>query len=123
MGDDADDSERGSDADDSAGKTDADDSAGGIDAETLRERMEPLEPYTTGELANLFDAPRERVRELLESLRERDVRKKESEPNRLIWIREPPANECPACGHRFEVKVLHPVLASIRFCPRCGYRL
>ena len=94
-----------------------------LDEETLHERLDPLEPYTTGELAGLFDAPRTRVRELLESLRQRDVRKKEPEPDRVIWIREPPANECPACRHRFEVKVLHPVLASIRFCPRCGYRL
>lgn len=101
----------------------ADDDAD-VDAETVYERMDPFEPYTTGEIAALFGVPRRVAREALEALLGRaDLRKKEPEANRAIWIREPPVNECPACGYRFEVKVLHPVLSSVRFCPRCGQDL
>jgi hypothetical protein len=31
----------------------------------IYEEMEVLEPYTAGELASLFDAPKERIRALL----------------------------------------------------------
>jgi DNA-binding MarR family transcriptional regulator len=50
--------------------------------------MEPLEPYTTGELADNLGWPRRTVYELLTTLEERDeVRKKKPEPRRAIWIR------------------------------------
>lgn len=50
--------------------------------------MEPLEPYTTGELADNLGWPRRTVYELLSTLEERgDVRKKKPEPRRAIWIR------------------------------------
>ena len=50
--------------------------------------MEPLEPYTTGELADNLGWPRRTVYELLATLEERgDVRKKKPEPRRAIWIR------------------------------------
>ena len=50
--------------------------------------MEPLEPYTTGELADNLGWPRRTVYELLTALEERgDVRKKKPEPRRAIWIR------------------------------------
>lgn len=52
------------------------------------EAMEPLEPYTTGELADKLDWPRRTVYELLTTLEEQeDVRKKKPEPRRAIWIR------------------------------------
>lgn len=93
-------------------------------SEDVYEEMEPLEPYTTGELASLFSAPRDLVGRLLDKLAgEHRIRKKEPEPSRRIWIREPPANTCPDCGRTFEVKFQHPVLGSPRFCPRCGSKL
>ena len=50
--------------------------------------MEPLEPYTTGELADNLGWPRRTVYELLATLEERgDVRRKKPEPRRAIWIR------------------------------------
>ncbi len=86
--------------------------------------MAPLEPYTTGELARVLDAPRRLVRQLLDALAdEEQIRKKTPEPDRTIWIREPPARTCPGCGRTFEIKFLHPVLSSARFCPRCGAQL
>lgn len=88
------------------------------------EAMDPLEPYTTGELAKKFRASKRLIWSLLNTLAGTDkVRKKEPEPNRRIWIREPPAHKCPNCGYEFQVKVLHPVLSSIRLCPRCGTQI
>lgn len=88
------------------------------------EAMEPLEPYTAGELAAALDAPRRRVRALLDRLAGDDrIRKKEPEPERAIWIREPPKHECPKCGGEFEVRYFHPVFQSVQFCPECGTRL
>lgn len=50
--------------------------------------MEPLEPYTTGELAGTLGWPRRTLYDLLTTLEERDaVRKKKPEPRRAIWIR------------------------------------
>ncbi|MEF8827174.1 MAG: hypothetical protein V5A27_12675 [Halapricum sp.] len=50
--------------------------------------MDPLEPYTTGELADPLGWPRRTLFDLLTSLEERDeVPKKKSEPRRAIWIR------------------------------------
>lgn len=90
----------------------------------IYEEMAVLEPYTTGELASSFDLPKRRVRSLLERLRNGDkIRKKEPEPERAIWIREPPAHECSACEYRYEVKFLHPIFSAVQFCPRCGTRL
>mgnify|MGYP000212267376 FL=1 len=86
--------------------------------------MAPLEPYTTGELATRLDAPKRLVRELLNRLAgEEKVRKKEPEPQRVIWIREPPKHECPGCGGGFEVKYVHPVFQAVQFCPKCGTQL
>ncbi|WP_335999398.1 hypothetical protein [Halorientalis halophila] len=90
----------------------------------VQDAMAPLEPYTTGELARVLDAPRRLVRQLLDALAdEEQIRKKTPEPDRTIWIREPPARTCPGCGRTFEIKFLHPVLSSARFCPRCGAQL
>lgn len=93
-------------------------------AEAVYGEMAVLEPYTTGELASSFDAPRRRIRTLLKRLADAGrVRRKDPEPDSVIWIREPPAHECDACGYRYEVKFLHPVLAAVRYCPRCGSKL
>jgi len=49
--------------------------------------MEPLEPYTTGELADDLGWPRRTAYELPTTLEERDDVRKKSEPRRAIWIR------------------------------------
>lgn len=108
--------------------TDPDDGRSGDRSDTspedIYETMDPLEPYTTGELADILGIPRRVVRRLLDALNQEDkIRKKEPEPDRIIWIREAPVHECPECGHEFEIKFLHPVLAPVGFCPRCGTRL
>lgn len=88
------------------------------------EAMEPLEPYTTRELATLLGAPRRLVRSLLDALvADEAVRRKSAGRGRAIWIRDPPTHECPDCGYAFQVKFLHPVLSSVRLCPRCGRQL
>lgn len=92
--------------------------------EQVYETMEPLEPYTTGELASILDTPRQVVRKLLDALAgEEKIRKKESEPKRVIWIREPPKHECPQCRREFEVKYFHPIFQAVQFCPKCGTQL
>lgn len=94
------------------------------DPEQVYETMEPLEPYTTGELASILDVPRQVVRNLLDALAgEERIRKKEPEPERVIWIREPPKHECPKCGRAFEVKYFHPIFQAVQFCPKCGTQL
>lgn len=99
--------------------TDAD-----VSPEDVYEEMEPFEPYTTGELAAVLDIPKRLARSLLDTLTAAgQIRSKEPEPERLIWVREPPKHECPACGHAFEIKYFHPVLQSVQFCPRCGAQL
>jgi hypothetical protein len=86
--------------------------------------MEILEPYTAGELASIFDAPKQRIRDLLERLADSgEIRKKEPEPKRAIWIREAPVHECSDCGYKYEVKFLHPVLSAVQSCPRSGNQL
>lgn len=60
----------------------------GITVEDVFNAMEPLEPYTTGELANMLGAPRRTVFNYLEALAEQErIRKKKPEPKRAIWIR------------------------------------
>jgi predicted Zn-ribbon and HTH transcriptional regulator len=95
-----------------------------LSTDDVYEVMEPLEPYTTGELAKRLRASKGLVWSLLNKLVGEDkVRKKEPEPNLRIWIRESPAYECPDCGYEFQIKVLHPVLTSVRRCPRCGTQI
>jgi response regulator of citrate/malate metabolism len=58
--------------------------------------MDPLEPYTTRELADALNIPRRSAYEFLEKLAEQgQIRKKKPEPRRAIWIR-PPEAEAPA---------------------------
>lgn len=60
----------------------------GLTTDDVFERMDPLEPYTTGELAEVLDAPRRSVYNYLEQLAEEGrIRKKKPEPRRAIWIR------------------------------------
>jgi predicted transcriptional regulator len=60
----------------------------GLIPKDVLEEMEPLEPYTTGELADQLDAPRRTVYNYLEELAEKNkIRKKKPEPRRAIWIR------------------------------------
>lgn len=95
-----------------------------LSSEAVYEAMEPLEPYTTGELASALDVPRRLARRLLDRLADEEtIRKKEPEPERVIWIREPPKHVCPNCGGEFEVRYFHPVFQAVQFCPKCGTRL
>lgn len=60
----------------------------GVSKDDVYEAMKPLEPYTTGELAEMVDAPRRTVFNYLEQLaEEHTIRKKKPEPRRAIWIR------------------------------------
>jgi Fic family protein len=60
----------------------------GLIPKDVLEEMEPLEPYTTGELADQLGAPRRTVYNYLEELAEENkIRKKKPEPRRAIWIR------------------------------------
>lgn len=100
------------------------DSEDDLGPDAVYEEMEVLEPYTSGELASRFDVAKQLVRRLLEGLSESGkIRKKEPEPDRAVWIRDAPINECPECGYTYEVKFLHPTLSSVRFCPQCGTQL
>ena len=50
--------------------------------------MDPLEPYTTRELADTLGMPRRSAYEYLEELADTgQIRKKKPEPRRAIWIR------------------------------------
>lgn len=52
------------------------------------ETMDPLEPYTTRELADALAMPRRSAYEHLEELADAGkIRKKKPEPRRAIWIR------------------------------------
>jgi len=96
---------------------------GDPDPEDVYGAMDPLEPYTTGEVARLLDIPRTLARELLTALGEAGKIRVKRPDERPIWIREPPAHTCRSCGREFEVKYLHAVLSSVQFCPRCGTEL
>jgi hypothetical protein len=92
-----------------------------LSADEIYHEMEVLEPYTAGELASYFAAPKDRVRKLLQRLSNSGkLRKKEPEPKQAIWIREAPIHECANCGYKYEVKFLHPVLSAVQFSPQCG---
>lgn len=53
----------------------------------LLDAMEPMEPYTTGEIARQVDIPRRTAYHYLEQLRELDrIVKKKPEPRLAIWI-------------------------------------
>lgn len=61
---------------------------GEADPDEVFGRMQPLEPYTTGELADLLDIPRRTAYKYLEELaNDGRIRKKKPEPRRAIWIR------------------------------------
>ena len=50
--------------------------------------MDPLEPYTSGEIADKAEIPRRTAYEFLNELSDAGkVRKKKPEPRRVIWIR------------------------------------
>lgn len=95
-----------------------------IDADQVYDSMDPLEPYTTGELASLLDAPKQFVRKLLDTLAgDEKIRKKQPEPDRTIWVRKAPKHGCPQCGREFEVTYAHPVFQAVQYCPKCGAKL
>lgn len=52
-------------------------------------QMEPLEPYTTGELVDATEWPRRSVFHALDNLADRGlIRKKKPNPTSAIWIRK-----------------------------------
>ena len=109
-----------------SGKDDSDEpDMTALSVNSLSEKMEPLEPHTTDELAEKLDAERGIVRKLLDKLnRDGKVKKKKkTKSNPTIWVREPPVNRCSKCDRKFEIKYMHPVFSSAQFCPRCGNRL
>ena len=58
------------------------------DPSDVFEAMDPLEPYTSGELADVMGWPRRTVYEALQTLSEDGlIRKKKPEPRRAIWIK------------------------------------
>ncbi|MFB6096728.1 MAG: hypothetical protein ABEJ74_05015 [Haloferacaceae archaeon] len=100
--------------------------SGSVTPESAAQAMAPLEPYTTREVASLLEVPRRVARRLLDALYEGDeVEKKppHEDGGRTIWIRPAPQFTCPECGYEFMVRVVHPVLASVRYCPQCGARV
>lgn len=59
-----------------------------VNPEMVFRAMEPLEPYTTRELADELEVPRRTIYKYLDELHnEGRVRKKKPEPRRAIWIR------------------------------------
>ena len=93
-------------------------------ADDVYDAMEPFVPYTTDELADRFHASMGLTWTLLNELAAAErIRKKDPELTLRLWIREPPANECPTCDAVFQVRFLHPVPGSVDVCPRCGARI
>jgi DNA-binding MarR family transcriptional regulator len=63
----------------------------------LLNAMDPLEPYATGELADLLDWPRRTTYKILDDLADAgEIRKKKPERSRVIWIRPADGAEVPA---------------------------
>lgn len=60
----------------------------GVSKEDIFEFMNQLEPYTTREIAEEFDAPRRTVYNYLEELHEEGkIRKKKPDPRSAVWFR------------------------------------
>lgn len=60
----------------------------GVTKQNLLDFMNELEPYTTRELANEFDAPRRTIYNYLEELYdEGKLRKKKPDPRSAVWFR------------------------------------
>lgn len=95
--------------------------SGQLSEETVYEEMEPFVPYTTQEMADRIGTSLGNMWSILRRLAGAGkIQKKEPEPNLRIWMREPSDNTCSNCSYEFEVKFLHPVLSSVRYCPNCG---
>ncbi|WP_327052282.1 hypothetical protein [Halomicrococcus gelatinilyticus] len=93
-------------------------------ADDIYDAMEPFVPYTTDEIADRFQASTGLTWTLLRDLAAADrIRKKEPEPNLRLWIREPPANQCPICDSVFQVRFLRPGPGAVHVCPRCSARV
>lgn len=93
-------------------------------AKEVYKSMEPFEPYTTGELATVLDISNRIARKILDELaNDERIQKKETDPERPIWIRKPPKHVCPSCGVEFEIRYFHPSYQRVRSCPRCGTEL
>jgi len=92
-------------------------------ADDIYDAMEPFVPYTTDEIADRLHASTGLTWTLLRDLAATErIRKKESEPNLRLWIREPPTNECPSCDSVFQVRFLRPAAGAVHVCPRCSAR-
>lgn len=107
-------------------RDEGEDSETGPPPGTVAEAMEPLEPYTTREVASIVDIPKRIARKLLNALYDEGTVEKKpphEEDGRTIWVRTAPHFTCEECGHEFMVRIVHLVLASVRYCPRCGARV
>lgn len=59
-----------------------------LNAEDVFEAMEPLEPYTTSEIADALDAPKRTIFHYLDELSEEGkIQKKKPADTRVIWMR------------------------------------
>ena len=69
-------------------------------SDDVYEAMEPLEPYTTEELADTLDSSKGLIWSRLKTLVANDkVRVKKPQTDVHIWIRKPPTYECPNYKH------------------------
>ncbi len=95
-----------------------------LSPDDVYEVMEPFEPYTLDDLIQRLDVTKGRLWSLLRTLHQGGkIRRKESEPNQRIWVREPPTQQCANCDYEFQIKLSHPILGAVQFCPRCGTHL
>ncbi|WP_353633312.1 helix-turn-helix domain-containing protein (plasmid) [Halobacterium sp. NMX12-1] len=85
--------------------------------------LEPLEPYTTTEVASKTGVPVSRIRRLLRSLNKAGQVERKTAEKPIIWVRKTPVHTCPSCEREFFVRFTHPVLGAVQFCPRCGTQL
>ncbi|MFC7167092.1 hypothetical protein [Halospeciosus flavus] len=116
----------GADETDETNETGETDGDGEPDPTVALEAMDPLEPYTTTEVASLLDVPRRLARRLLDALYVEDEVEKKTpggEEKPIVWIKPAPRYTCPHCGHEFAVRFVHPVLSRAHYCPRCGKRM